>query len=255
MIDGHSLEVLRELLASARQRGFLGPVPVEPHIQRSLDFLEGLPAAARVAAGAKAGPRSRAAGIAGAAGVAEAAGVAGAPGVLEMAVNAVDLGSGGGIPGLVLALALPRSRWTLLEASQKRSAFLTEAVGRLSLDRRVSVVAERAEIAGRGPMRGSFDLVVARSFAAPAVTAECAAPLLHVGGLLIVAEPPADDGRAEGAEPAIGGRWPAEPLATLGLAPVTRIAHPSALQVLEQLAPCPARYPRRVGIPSKRPLF
>lgn len=126
-----------------------------------------------------------------------------------------------------------------------RVQFLVEAVAALALDDRVSAVAARAETAGRGDLRGRFDLVVSRSFGPPAVTAECAAPLLRIGGRLIVAEPP-------GGNP---GRWDPDGLASLGMAAVRAITEPSALQVLEQVGPCPARYPRRVGVPAKRPLF
>ncbi|HLI55059.1 MAG TPA: RsmG family class I SAM-dependent methyltransferase [Acidimicrobiales bacterium] len=262
--DAH-LEVLRDVLETGRRQGFLGPGPVEAHIRRSLHFLEALPTDARLKGGC--------------------------PTKHALELYALDLGSGGGVPGLVLALALPVSRWVLLEASRKRSAFLAEAVRRLDLEGRVSVAAERAEEAGLGPLRGSFDLVVARSFAAPAVTAECGAPFLRSGGLLIVAEPPANLARSDDSPPATappsggpvttpasggpaptptsGGlassaigspvgevrRWPPEPLALLGLAPLAHISVPSALQVLEQRTLCPSRYPRRTGIPTKRPLF
>lgn len=108
------------------------------------------------------------------------------------------------------------------------------------------MVTARAEESGRDPgMRAGFDVVVARSFGAPAVTAECAAPLLKVGGRLIVAEPPG--GAAD--------RWPAQALGELCLRAVTTVTKPTAFQVLEQMAPCPDRYPRRTGVPAKRPLF
>jgi 16S rRNA (guanine527-N7)-methyltransferase len=76
------------------------------------------------------------------------------------------------------------------------------------------------------------------------VTAECAAPLLAVGGLLVVSEPP--DGR----------RWPASALEPLGMAVEGMVRGAAGtFQRLRQVTPCPDRYPRRVGIPAKRPLF
>lgn len=104
----------------------------------------------------------------------------------------------------------------------------------------------RAEVAGRDPARrAGADLVVARAFGPPAVVAECAAPLLRPGGALVVAEPP-------GGAPE---RWSVEGLALLGLAEVDRTSEPVALVRLAQVAACPDRYPRRIGIPLKRPLF
>ena len=198
---------LLAVLEESKGRGFLGPGPVADHIDRALDGLVFLPPA---------------------------------PG------HYLDMGSGGGIPGLPLVMARPETWWVLLDGSVTRAAFLTEAVGRLGLDERVSVLAARAEEAGRQPdLRGAFDGVVARSFGAPAVTAECAAPFLRVGGQLIVAEPPGGD----------QGRWPAGPLQQLGLRPTAGITEPSAFQVLVMDAPCPARFPRRVGVPAKRPLY
>jgi 16S rRNA (guanine527-N7)-methyltransferase len=163
----------------------------------------------------------------------------------EVPSSALDLGSGGGLPGLPLALAWPSSRWVLLDGRVVRAEFLERAVERLGLADRVTVVGDRAEVAGRGEWRGSFAAAFARSFGGPAVTAECAAPFLRVGGHLVVAEPP-------GGEPA---RWPVEGLDLLGLEPGRTVTGPTAVQLLVQVRPCPDRYPRRVGIPAKRPLF
>lgn len=123
----------------------------------------------------------------------------------------------------------------------RRATFLRDAVRTLDLDRRVTVVAEAAEEVGRQvTSRGAFDVVVARSFGPPAVAAECAAPLLAVGGVLLVSEPPDDD-------PA---RWPAAPLAELGLADEGRRG---GVRRLRQVAPPPADVPRRAGVPGRRP--
>jgi 16S rRNA (guanine527-N7)-methyltransferase len=166
--------------------------------------------------------------------------------------RAVDLGSGAGLPGLVLAFTWPDSRWSLIEAGRRRAEFLVEATERLGCSERVQVLRERAEVVGRDPAhRGRYVLAVARGFGSPGVTAECASPLLFVGGTLVVSEPPPEH-RAE----ASAERWPQGPLAELGLVPVHTPQKPGGTyQVLRQEWPCPDRYPRRVGIPAKRPLF
>ena len=200
--SGQLLEVLRE----SQERGFIGPGPLEPHVQRALDM-----------AGLLDRPPRR----------------------------ALDLGSGGGLPGLPLALQFPSSEWTLLDGSVTRAGFLLDVVERLDLAERVAVRAQRAEEAGRGDLRGGFDLVTARSFGPPATTAECAAPLLAVGGVLLVAEPPGSTGE----------RWPEHGLSQLGLILVRTVTEPSAVALLRQERECPSAYPRRNGVPAKRPLF
>jgi 16S rRNA (guanine527-N7)-methyltransferase len=155
--------------------------------------------------------------------------------------TAVDLGSGGGVPGLVLALRWPASSWTLVDSAERRCRFLEEASVELGLARRVRVAQGRAEVLGRdAALRGAFGLVTARSFGPPSVTAECAAPFLEVGGSLLVSEPPAS-----------APRWPDE-VAVFGLAVGERV---SGIQVLTQIERCPDRFPRRTGVPGKRPLF
>jgi 16S rRNA (guanine527-N7)-methyltransferase len=158
----------------------------------------------------------------------------------------VDLGSGGGLPGLVLATACPSSRWVLVDSMQRRTAFLEAAVAELGLSDRVEVRAVRAEAAARDPgLRATAAVVVARGFGPPAVTAECGAPLLRVGGVLVVSEPPESEGH----------RWPPADVAVLGLGPPQVFTGPPALirLCLERLTD--ARYPRRVGVPRKRPLW
>lgn len=154
----------------------------------------------------------------------------------------VDLGSGAGIPGLVVAEARSDLRVTLLESLERRAALLTEGVAELGWAARVTVLHDRAEDVGRRPeWRGRVDAVTARSFGPPATTAECAAPLLRIGGLLVVSEPPCGS-----------SRWPAEGLAALGM----EVAESGGgVQVLRQAEACPDGVPRRVGLPAKRPLF
>lgn len=160
---------------------------------------------------------------------------------------AADLGSGGGLPGLPLVLHFPAVRWVLVEAGARRAAFLRRAVAALAVEDRVEVREERAEVSGRvEALRAGVDLVVTRSFGRPAVVAECAAPLLRRGGRLVVSEPPG--GQDE--------RWPPDGLAVLGLrSGPTVVSGAGTFQVVEQVDVCPDRFPRRVGVPAKRPLF
>jgi len=197
---------LAEVLGRVRELGYLGPGPIEDHVTRALDL----------AAAVGNGPE-----------------------------KALDLGSGGGVPALPLILLWPESTWVLLEASTRRSDFLEQALAVLGLSDRATVRTERAEAAGRSPMRGEFDLVVARGFGGPAVTAECGSPFLRPGGRLVVAEPP-------GGAPS---RWEVAGLGLLGLTLGPGVTSPTACQVLLQETPCPERYPRRVGVPGKRPLW
>jgi 16S rRNA (guanine527-N7)-methyltransferase len=192
----------------AQNLGFLGPGPVEHHLDHAAAFRDAVP-------------------------VPPALGI--------------DLGSGGGVPGLALALWWPASRWVLIDAGERRAVFLADAVETLDLADRITVVHRPAESAGRDPaLRGAADLVVARSFGPPAVVAECAAPLLRVCGRLVVSEPPDLD-------PA---RWPAEELEKLGLILHNRReSSAGSVVVLEQASIAGGAVPRRSGLPARRPLW
>lgn len=156
----------------------------------------------------------------------------------------LDLGSGGGLPGLVLATHRPELQLTLLEARRRACRFLRQAVTDLGRPD-IMVVEGRAEEAARRPdLRETYDAVVARSFAPPPVTAECAVAFLRPGGRLVVSEPPDDGGP---------GRWPVEGLKELGLGAAVRVEGPGGTFVVLEKERLDDRWPRRVGIPAKRP--
>lgn len=126
--------------------------------------------------------------------------------VPRTAVALADLGSGGGLPGLVVAVRCPWLRVWLVERRARRADLLQRAVLSLDLGSRVEVFAAdvRQMAAQHG---GAFDVVTARSFGPPALTAKWGSALLASGGLLLVSEPPDDD----------RGRWPTALLTPLGL--------------------------------------
>jgi 16S rRNA (guanine527-N7)-methyltransferase len=163
---------------------------------------------------------------------------------LGPAPRCVDLGSGGGLPGLPLALELPGSRWTLLDAWAARVAALQRAIVRLGLADRVVAVHARAEDAGRSEMRAAADLVVARGFGPPPQTAECAAPLLRAGGLLVVSAAAEAD------------TWPHDGVPALGLVLERDWQAPEGrFLAFRREGELSARFPRRIAAQGRRPLF
>ena len=164
--------------------------------------------------------------------------------------RAIDLGSGGGLPALVLAVLWPASEWLLIDSNGRKAGWLEDAIRGLGMSSRVEVRCERAEVTGRSGYRHTAELVTARGFGPPASTAECAAPLLREGGHLLVADPPGGQ----------GDRWRPDGLAELGLKldsseVVETAAGPVSISRMSSFADCGPRYPRRVGVPFKRPLF
>lgn len=107
---------------------------------------------------------------------------------------AIDLGTGGGLPGLALACEWPQTDWTLVDIRAGRTAEVERAVLSLRLRDRVSVLSVHAQELGHElEFREQADLVVARAFGSVDLTAECAAGLLRVGGVLVASEPPTQD--------------------------------------------------------------
>lgn len=170
-------------------------------------------------------------------------------GELRAAKLIADLGAGAGVPGLVLAIALPDSAVVLVESSSRKCQFLRRAAERLDLPG-VSVACTRIEAWSEG--HGRCDVVCARALASLPVLCEYAAPLLVDAGTLVAWKAEVDQAEARAGDDAA---------AVVGLAQVAvRTVHPfpdarhRTLHVYRKVAPTPARFPRRPGIATKRPL-
>jgi 16S rRNA (guanine527-N7)-methyltransferase len=160
----------------------------------------------------------------------------------ERGIRVVDIGSGGGVPGVVMAILRPDLRVTMLESDVRKSGFLIHVAGLLRL-RGVEVDAIRAEDAGRRTgSRETFDLATSRAAAPPDVLVELALPLLRVGGSLcaLVADAPVTLASCAAAAAACGGGVPEAPV--------------DGVLRVEKVAPTPAEYPRRSGVPGRRPI-
>ena len=158
------------------------------------------------------------------------------------AARVIDIGSGAGVPGVVLAILRPDLGIALLEADVRKSGFLVHVAGVLGL-RSVSVLNRRAEVAAHeAALREQFDVAVSRAAAPPPVLCELALPFLRVGGRLaaLVSDPEAAARQCAAASAACGGTPP----------------QPDARGVLTvaKRAPTPERLPRRSGVPARRPL-
>ena len=197
------------VLAEARHLGFLGPGELAPQLAHARGFVE----------------TARSVGL---------------PSCW------LDLGSGGGLPGLVFAVDLPGTQGTLLDGMERRTEFLSHAVVGLRLEAAVTVVRGRAEDHARDPSaEGAFDMVMARGFGPPALAAECAARFLCQDGHLLVSEPPDSTGE----------RWAGLKDTDLGLSFIR--VHECAIgsiAVIRKSGATPSRYPRR-GPALRRPLF
>jgi 16S rRNA (guanine527-N7)-methyltransferase len=167
--------------------------------------------------------------------------------------DVVDLGSGGGVPAIPLALARPSVSWVLVDSVRKKSAMLASFAEALGLGN-VTVLAERAEVLGRDPAhRERYALVTARACAPLPVLAELALPLARVGGRLLAWKGPLrdDDEELRRGRAAIGQVGGARPVVTpAGVAALG--GH--TFVVVEKARPTHPRFPRRPGEPSRRPL-
>jgi 16S rRNA (guanine527-N7)-methyltransferase len=165
----------------------------------------------------------------------------------------VDVGTGAGFPGLPIKIAYPSIRLTLIDSVGKKIDFCQHVARRLGLEN-VQVIQGRAEELGQLPEhREQYDWAVARSVAILPVLAEYTLPLVRVGGGMLAMKgesAPAEAHSAESALPLLGGRLKR-------LVPVTLpgVADERYLVVVDKVAGTPREYPRRVGVPAKRPLI
>ena len=172
----------------------------------------------------------------------------------EMTAGArvIDVGTGAGFPGLALKIVCPGMRLTLLEATRKKVTFLEHIVRVLELED-VEVVHGRAETLGRDSSRRErYDWALARAVAEMPTLAEYLLPLVRVGGAALAQKGEGAAAEVQAAEAAIktlGGR-------VRQLVPVELrgLAETRYLVVVDKMAATPDKYPRREGIPAKRPL-
>jgi 16S rRNA (guanine527-N7)-methyltransferase len=162
----------------------------------------------------------------------------------------IDIGSGGGFPGIPIAIAFDKAAVTMLEPRAKRVAFLTNAIERLELGA-TEARKSMAETAGRSDLRETADLVTVRAVAYPSIALELAVPLLkrHGKALLYVGRQPApSDHELEVAGLLGAGLLEAKPVVVPYLQGVRHGWW------FEKKKPTPHEYPRRAKVPSKQPL-
>jgi len=163
-----------------------------------------------------------------------------------------DVGSGAGFPGLVLKIACPAMRLTLIESVGKKADFCRHIVQTLDLPE-VTVLAERAETAGHmADHREAYDWAMARAVARLPILAEYLLPLVKPGGGMLAQKGETAAAEAEDAAHALqilGGK-----LENILPVELPGVAEPRYLVVIRKTGVTPERYPRRAGVPAKRPL-
>lgn len=168
-------EGLIRIFSAAQRIGALGTQPVKDMISHACAFADALPLSVR---------------------------------------TCVDLGSGAGVPGLVIAIARPEVQITLVDRRSKRTDDLQRAVKTLGIEQQVSVVCADVESFTRTVnIKHSFDAACARGFGPPEFTLKWSAELVKTGGVIVVSEPP----------PGSPDRWQGTNLSTLGVSEPTRI--------------------------------
>jgi 16S rRNA (guanine527-N7)-methyltransferase len=164
----------------------------------------------------------------------------------------IDVGTGAGFPGLPLKMVCPQIDLTLVEATGKKIEFLRHIISGLKLEG-VSVIHERAETIGQMPEhREHYDRVLARAVAGMPVLAELLLPLAKIGGRVIAQKGESAHAEAVEADRAIhllGGR-----LTQITPVEIPAVAETHYLVEIEKIAATPPQYPRRPGMPAKRPL-
>jgi 16S rRNA (guanine527-N7)-methyltransferase len=170
-----------------------------------------------------------------------------------VAPQVIDVGTGGGFPGLAVAIALPRARLTLVDSVGRKVEAVRAMAADLGLAERVDLRCERIERTGQaGATRGRFDWALARAVARAPVVAEYLVPLLRPEGrALLYRGQWSHDDQAELERALVPLRARLESVERLQLPAERGVRH--AL-LLRPTAPCPKVYPRAVGVPARQPL-
>ena len=171
---------------------------------------------------------------------------------LSRGASFVDVGSGAGFPGVPLKIAFAASKATLVEATAKKAAFLEALRDRLDMTG-LEVLTARAETLAHEPdLRGCFDFAVARAVGGVGTLAELTLPFCRTGGGVVLQKGPEVDHEVEQGRSAItemGGD-----VREVMAVEVDGLERAATLVVLEKVRPTPERYPRRPGVPERRPV-
>ncbi len=213
-----SEQFLEHALSDSQKLGFIGGGPLDQHLTHSRDFLTA---------------------------IADIVGLD----KLDKDFSVVDLGSGGGLPGIPLATWLGKANFVLIESSLKRSRFLSSIVKDAGETSRVEVVNKSAESAGReDEFRETQDLLVSRLFGPISVTLECGSPFVRTSGILIISKYPEPKYNLKREHSAV--------LEALGLEELDEWSNGrSTFAIFRKVSQISEDYPRRTGLPRKRPLF
>jgi 16S rRNA (guanine527-N7)-methyltransferase len=173
---------------------------------------------------------------------------------LRSARSLVDVGSGGGLPGIPVKVVAPKLEVTLVESTAKKARFLHRAVETLSLEGATVTNARVEEIARTDAHRGAYEIATTRAVARLSVVAEYCVPLLKVGGYAISMKGRPDDeelSEGERAAKKLGARV-SELIRVPRLPEIEKKER--CLVILEKVEETPGIFPRKVGVPAKKPL-